>query len=480
MPLCFAFGCTHMTGANRTCSLFRFPTDPKKRKKWIDRCRRADREYNSNDRICSCHFKDGRKENGPTIFVYSKNNCFPDFVEPKRRKITETETEGTLNTEQPRQAELNHNDHDYAVSGSTEEGFDGECAMTTSQCEGGIHADHSYTAYFPEASKESVDLAERVKELQRELESLKLKKQAFTICNIIQDPDKMLLYTSFPSEVFNILVSLLERMAPFQYYNGWTVQGISTSDQLLMTLMKLRLNLRDLDLAERFNTSKSTVSNILNTYVTALHEILFEGVMKAVGIPSQLKCKGSMPKSFEEFSSARIAMDATEITQDVPSDMNNQSLSYSNYKSRHTVKAVTCVAPNGALVYCSELYPGSTSDAAIVDHCGVLDMLKPGDMILADKGFNIFDKLPPGVTLNIPPFLSSKCHFTKEEAQLCYKIGRSRIHVERANERIKNYRILDHIPAQYRHLATKIFQLCVALVNLQAPLLKEIAEKYEI
>ena len=59
-----------------------------------------------------------------------------------------------------------------------------------------------------------------------------------------------------------------------------------------MTLMKLRLNLRDL--AERFDTSKSTVSNIFNTYIAALHEILFEGVMKTVGIPSQLKYKVSM------------------------------------------------------------------------------------------------------------------------------------------------------------------------------------------
>ena len=120
-----------------------------------------------------------------------------------------------------------------------------------------------------------------------------------------------------------------------------------------------------------------------------------------------------MPKSFKEFSCARIAMDATDITQDVPSNMNSQSSSYCNYKNRHTVKAVTCVAANGALVYCSELYLGSTSDAAIVDRFGIIDMLKPGDMILADKGFNIFDKIPPGVTLNIPPFLSSKSHFTK-------------------------------------------------------------------
>ena len=113
-------------------------------------------------------------------------------------------------------------------------------------------------------------------------------------------------------------------------------------------------------------------------------------MLKTVGIPSQLKYKRSLPKSFEEFSSARIAMDATEITQDVPSNVNSQSLSYSNYKSRHTVKAVTCVAANGALVYCLELYSGSTSDAPIVDHCDILDMLKPGDIIVADKGFNIF------------------------------------------------------------------------------------------
>lgn len=290
----------------------------------------------------------------------------------------------------------------------------------------------------------------------------------------------MLLYTSFPADVFRVIVSIVKRMSPFNYYAGWSVTSFSTEDQLLMVLMKLRLNCRDMDLAVRFATSRATVSNIINTYISVLHEIFYEGVLKCIGIPSQLKCKGSMPKCFEEFSSARIAMDATEIIQDVPSDMNSQALTYSNYKSRHTVKALTCVAPNGALVYSSELYPGSTSDSAITDHCKVLEQLKPGDLILADKGFNIFDKLPSGVSLNIPPFLTNKTHFTKEEAELCYKIGRSRIHVERANERIKNYTILDHIPAQYRHVSTKIFQLCCCLVNLQAPLLKEIADSYEI
>lgn len=290
---------------------------------------------------------------------------------------------------------------------------------------------------------------------------------------------QMLLYTSFPYDVFIILVNVLKRMGPLNYYAGWQVTCISHENQLLLTLMKLRLNCRDLDLAERFLVSRTTVSNIVHTYVSALHEIFFNGIMQVVGLPSQLKCKGSLPKSFEEFASARIAMDATEVSQDVPSDLNKQSLSYSNYKSRHTVKAVTCVAPNAALVYCSDLYPGSTSDAAIIDHCKLLDKLDPGDLILADKGFNIYDKIPQGVSLNIPPFLTNKSYFSTQEAETCYKIARSRIHVERANPRTKNYAILHHIPAHYRSISTKIFQLCVCLVNLQAPLLKEIADMHE-
>ncbi len=162
----------------------------------------------------------------------------------------------------------------------------------------------------------------------------------------------MLLYTSFPPDVFQLLVNMVNRMSPFNYYPGWTVSCFTVEDQLLMTLMKLRLNCKDLGLAVRFNTSRGTVSNIINTFICVLYELLFEGVLQSVGIPSQLNCKGSLSKSVDDFSCARIAIDATEIIQDVPSDMNCQAFSYINYKSRHTVKAVTCVAPNASLVYC--------------------------------------------------------------------------------------------------------------------------------
>nr|XP_022316102.1 uncharacterized protein LOC111119858 [Crassostrea virginica] len=128
-----------------------------------------------------------------------------------------------------------------------------------------------------------------------------------------------------------------------------------------------------------------------------------------------------------------------ETTQDIPGHLDTQAMAYSSYKSQHTVKAVTCVAPNDAITYCSPLYPGSTSDVAIVCQSKVLEKFKPGDLILADKGFTIHDQLPQDVCLNIPAFLSSKGKFTQKEGELCYKIARARIHVEQANERIKNF-----------------------------------------
>lgn len=84
---------------------------------------------------------------------------------------------------------------------------------------------------------------------------------------------------------------------------------------------------------------------------------------------------GSLPKAFEDFSSARGSLDAMEITQDIPTHMSTQAVATSSYKSCHTVKAVTCVAPNSAVTYTFKLYPGSTSEVAIVRRSKVLQKL---------------------------------------------------------------------------------------------------------
>ena len=116
------------------------------------------------------------------------------------------------------------------------------------------------------------------------------------------------------------------------------------------------------------------------------------------------------------------------------------------------------------------------SDKNIVIHSGILNHLQAGDLILADKGFLLSDILPQGVSINIPPFLHHG-QLTADECILTRKIARARIHVERAIQRLKSYRILQLIPHHLGQHATKIFQLCGALVNLKGVLIKTAAEE---
>ena len=126
----------------------------------------------------------------------------------------------------------------------------------------------------------------------------------------------------------------------------------------------------------------------------------------------------------------------------------------------------------------SKLFPGSVSDKFIVQQSGLLRHLVTGDLILADKGLLIQDILPVGVSVNIPPFLNHGKK-TESEARATMSITRCRIHVERANARLKVFRILNFAPSYLRCHSDKLFQLCAALVNLQFPLIKEGCEGFE-
>lgn len=167
-------------------------------------------------------------------------------------------------------------------------------------------------------------------------------------------------------------------------------------------------------------------------------------------------------------------MDCTDIKIAVPKQMDTQKETYSSYRSMNAFKLLIGVAPNAVITYCSKLYPGSASHKEIIQDSGVLDHFKPGDLILADKGFLIHNIMPEGVTVNIPPFLNHG-QLTHSEAHATKLIAQNRIHVERAIARLKEFQILKCIPSHLRHFADKLVQVCCALVNLQSPLIKEVA-----
>ncbi len=132
-------------------------------------------------------------------------------------------------------------------------------------------------------------------------------------------------------------------------------------DQLFLTLMKLRLNVPNHDIALRFNCSETTVTNIFQTILSALHEVLCCAFMKTV--PSTAKNRACLPECFSSFCNCRLIMDCTEVFIEVPRcNMEHQRATYSNYKSRNTFKGLICTAPNGTITFMSTLYGGSVSD----------------------------------------------------------------------------------------------------------------------
>ena len=312
-------------------------------------------------------------------------------------------------------------------------------------------------------------------DLEQVNEKLNQLTTRFSYEHIKKNDSHVLMYTGIPTnDLFMILYETMESFH-LKYYAGWNVKLLSKTDQLLMTLMKLRLNLPHEDLAIRFNCSSATVTNVVMTWIYALHEVLFKQLMAT--IPSRQKNQACLPAAFVSFKNCRIILDCTEIYSAIPNNMENQRLTYSSYKHRNTWKMLVGVAPNGVITFVSKAYPGSTSDKKIVEHCNVLKQMVPGDLILADKGFLIKDLLPAGVSLNIPPFLSTP-QFTERQVYETQQIAKARIHVERAIRRVKCFNILQQVPQYYTSQISVIFQVCASLTNFQYPLIKEVEEYY--
>lgn len=116
--------------------------------------------------------------------------------------------------------------------------------------------------------------------LKIEIEKLKskidnLKNQLFSFV-VIQENDSLTnYYTGLPNkETINFFFTVFKDMN-ITYFLGWNVERIPRNDQILMALMKLRLNLDFIDLGVRFGCSRKTVTNIVLTWIHVFHTVLF-------------------------------------------------------------------------------------------------------------------------------------------------------------------------------------------------------------
>ena len=76
------------------------------------------------------------------------------------------------------------------------------------------------------------------------------------------------------------------------------------------------------------------------------------------------------------------------------------------------MKVFIAIAPTGAITFISKAWTGRVLDKVITQRCGFLDKSEYGDVVLADRGFNIHDDMAViGAKLEIPAFTKGKSNF---------------------------------------------------------------------
>ena len=161
----------------------------------------------------------------------------------------------------------------------------------------------------------------------------------------------------------------------------------------------------------------------------------------------------NLPPVFKHFKNVRCVIDCTEFFCHVPRNYRHQGNVFSANKHYTTLKALIAVAPNGTAIFISDLFEGSTDDVTITEKSGFLDHIEPGDLILADKGFEIEELLLcKGAHSKLPAKLNGRAKLTKGEELETRRIAKARIHIERFNERLNKRRPYDSPDPPHRSI----------------------------
>ena len=362
MPGQRCYVCGNTKSNDRSVSFHRVPKEVEKRAVWLQLLSLREEDLKSSVRVCSRHFSDGDASKSPSVTL-GKRLASPMKKGPRLQRAKTREEQRLLK-------EHSMTPVSPSSSRSITPAIDTPSPILRSAVVGEqLQSDylvHELPAYSSpqKASSESllIDrlLLARIEMLESEVSRLqksKNEKYYFRIEDIQHDDKLIRFYTGFVS--YALFLAFFEFLGPVvDHLIYWgskegvrqrhRVRKLNPKNQLFLTLVKLKLNLKLIDLAFRFGLSASQTSRYLTTWICFLYRQLKE----IDWMPAVNQVLETLPSAFKEkFPKTYAIIDGSEIFIETPSDLHMQSSTWNQYKHHNTVKYLVACTPNGAICY---------------------------------------------------------------------------------------------------------------------------------
>ncbi|CAN8016388.1 unnamed protein product [Ixodes persulcatus] len=453
-----------------------------RRSAWVTTINRADLVANDNTHVCSIHFVSGAPSK-----LFDETN--PDWIPSLRLAYTDkgdrSASRRTSRFERTRRrCNAKTSDSAWTPRTSRMSVFPRRQVIMTFAsllCVDSILSSaQAFTPFFTAGTSVQTDVTaahiaameDDLAFVNTEVYTLRQSKEDYqlTAAALQRDPKKVKCYTGLES--FDVLFGVYHLIECAVRHSA--TNSLSKFQEFLVFLMKLRLNLTFQDLAFRFGVSEATISRVFDRW---LHVAYFR-LKSQIIWPERRTLQQTMPQPFYDAFGDKVSvvLDCFEIKIERPSSLLPRAQTWSQYKSSNTAKFLIGIAPQGTTTFISEGWGGRTSDKHVTEHSGILDKLQPGDVVLADRGFDISDSVGlHRAKLHIPAFTKGKQQLSVSDVETTRKLANVRIHVERVIGLVRNkYVILkstlpvdfvtcrpgDDLPA-----VDKVVTVCCALSN---------------
>ncbi|KAJ8350939.1 hypothetical protein SKAU_G00260690 [Synaphobranchus kaupii] len=377
---CVVVGCRNRRTPGTTLSFYRFPRDSERKQRWISAINREGWLPNDGSRLCSTHFISGKQV---------KNPRSPDYVPSVFGAVSlcqeETKQMSAFECHEKQQAQVEAATALLYLQGQIVEPDQDQDKAETMSSLSSVSSEQPGDSRAQSSSdveaSDALNYEEELRALKKENQALResVEKMSLTEVSLRNDPAKVRFYTGLPNYfVFETVMWLLS-----PHMKGDKSIKLSKSQQLLLTLMRLRLDLKNQDLAYRFGVKVSTVTKTVHSVVNIMSTTL---VPTTVFWPSREELRKNLPSAFRSsYPDCAVIMDCFRVALE-KSDQPDANV---HRCGSNALKYLIGVAPQGVVTFVSKGSPGNISDKVLVEGCGFLNKLLAGDVVLAHRGSDI-------------------------------------------------------------------------------------------